>query len=130
MALENLLGELALDQTLQDRLPQDRMRLAVQADDSTDVEYTSVATSVTSAGDTVLYTPAAGKRVRLHWIYAVNDPVAETSTLLTVKLGTQVFYVAWAISKRQRFTGPIDGQLIINLSAVGQVAVTAFVEEI
>lgn len=99
-------------------------------EDSTDREYTSVATSVTATGDTVVYTPAAGKRVRLHWIYAINDPVANVSTKITIKLGAQVYYVAWAISKRQQFTGPVDGALVVNLTNTGDVAVTAFLEEI
>lgn len=90
----------------------------------------SVATSVTAIGDTVIYTPAAGKRIRLKWIYAINDPVAETSTKITIKLGAQAHYVAWAISKRQMFDGPVDGALIINLTNAGDVAVTAFIEEI
>lgn len=98
--------------------------------DSTDVEYTSVATTVAAAGDNTIYTPAAGKRVRLHWVYAINDPSAATSTKITVKIGSNTYYVAWAISKRQQFTGPVNGPLVINLSATGNVAVTAFVEEI
>lgn len=101
-----------------------------QTADTADIEYTPVATSVTASGDTVVYTPAAGKSVRLHWIYAINDPVANSSTKITIKMGTTVYYVAWAISKRQRFTGPVNGALTINLSAAGNVAVTAFVEDI
>jgi hypothetical protein len=104
---------------------------AVQATtDSTDTEYLRVATSVMNAGDTTLVTPAAGKRIRLQWVYAVNDPVASSSTLITIKLGTSVQYVAWAISKRQQLTGPVDGALIVNLSAPGNVAVTVFYQEV
>lgn len=102
----------------------------VPTTDSTDIEYIPVATTVTAVGDTTIYTPATGKRVRLHWIYAINDPLASTSTKITVKIGTQTYYVAWAISKRQQFTGAINAPLIINLSALGNVAVTAFIEEI
>lgn len=98
--------------------------------DSTDTEWTPVATTVTAIGDTTIYTPAAGKRIRLHWIYGINDPVSSSSTKITVKMGAQVYYVAWAISKRQRFTGALDAPLIINLSATGDVAITAFLEEI
>lgn len=98
--------------------------------DSTDVEWISRATTVTNAGDTVIYTPAPGKRIRLHWIYAINDPVSSSSTKITVKIGGTTYYVAWALSKRQQFTGPVDGVLTINLSSPGDVAVTAFLEEI
>lgn len=107
-----------------------RQSVPVDTLDSTDIEYTSVATTVTSVGDTTVYTPAAGKRVRLHWIYAINDPTAAVSSKITVKLGNTAFYVAWALSKRQQFTGPVDGALVINLSAAGNVAVTAFLEEV
>lgn len=102
----------------------------VRATDSTDLEYTSVATTVTAIGDTTIYTPATGKAVRLHWIYAMNDPMAATSTVITVKIGSQVLYVTYGVSKRQQFTGAVNAALIINLSAAGNVAVTAFVEEV
>jgi hypothetical protein len=36
----------------------------------------------------------------------------------------------YALSKRQTVTGPVDGALIVNLSATGSVAVTALLEEI
>lgn len=98
--------------------------------DSTDIEYTSIATTVTAAGDNFVYTPASGKRVRIHWVYAINDPVATSSTRITIKLGAVTFYVAWAISKRQQFTGPVDGAVNINLSSAGSVAVTIFLEEV
>jgi hypothetical protein len=102
----------------------------VRAFDSTDSEYLRVATSVTAIGDTTLVTPSAGKRIRLQWVYAINDPVASTSTKITVKLGTAVQYVAWAISKRQQLTGAVDAPLVINLSNVGDVAVTVFYQEV
>lgn len=104
--------------------------LKVLTKDTTDLEYTSVATTVTAVGDTVLYTPAPGMRVRLYWIYAINDPASSTSTKMTIRIGPQTFYVAWAISKRQQFTGQVDEPLVINLSVVGNVAVTAFVEDV
>lgn len=98
--------------------------------DSGEREYVHVVQLVTSSGDTVLYTPTSGKRVRLRWIYAINDPTASNATLLTVRLGAEEKYKVWAVSKRQRVTGPVDGELIINLSVAGQVAVTALIEEV
>lgn len=98
--------------------------------DSTDSEYLRFAGSVNNAGDNLLVTPAAGKRIRLHWVYAINDPVAMSSTKITVKLGDEVQFVAWAISKRQQMTGPVDGALRINLSNPGDVAVTVFYQEV
>lgn len=97
--------------------------------DTTDVEYTSVALTLTSAGDNVVYTPASGKRVRIHWVYAINNPNLP-STKITIKIGTQTYYVAWAISKRQQFTGEINAPLVVNLSVSGDVAFTVFIQEI
>lgn len=98
--------------------------------DSSDVEYLRYAGSVTSAGSTNLVIPAAGKRIRLQWVYAINDPAATASTKMTIKLGDEVQFVAWAISKRQQMTGPVDGSLSITLSNPGDVAVTIFYQEI
>ena len=126
MALVNTLGAISLEATQQSVLA----AVSGMIKDSTDMEYTAVATTITASGDNIVYTPTTGKRVRLHWIYAINDPLSTTSTKITIKIGTTTYYVAWAISKRQQFTGVINGQLIINLSATGNVAVTAFLEEI
>lgn len=102
----------------------------VDVADSGEREYTHVVATVTAVGDTVVYTPAAGKAVRLRWIYAINDPTATTAPLIRVSLGGQEIYRAWALSKRQRVTGPVDGDLVINLSGVANVAVTAVLEEV
>lgn len=98
--------------------------------DSTDSEYLRFAGSVSAVGDTTLITPTAGKRLRLQWVYAINDPTANTSTKITIKLGSAVQYVAWAISKRQQLTGAVDAPLIINLTQLGDVAVTVFYQEV
>jgi hypothetical protein len=98
--------------------------------DSSDVEYLRYAGSVTTSGQTNLIVPATGKRIRLYWVYAINDPAASTSTKITIKLGNEIQYVAWAISKRQQLTGPIDGELSVTLSNPGDVAVTVFYQEI
>ena len=98
--------------------------------DSSDVEYTAVPLLVTAAGDTTAYTPAAGKRIRLRWVYAINDPSAATPARVTIRLGADVKYIAYGISKKQVDTGPIDGALIVNLSQAGNVACTFRIEEI
>lgn len=95
-----------------------------------DEEYTHVVATVTASGDTTVHTPAAGKRIRLRWIYAINDPTASSAPLIKVSLGAEEKYRAWALSKAQRVTGPADGELIINLSQAGNVAVTALLEEV
>lgn len=98
--------------------------------DSGEQEFIHVPFTATNAGDTIVYTPAIGKRIRLRWIYAINDPTASTAPVISVKLGTQEIYRVYALSKRQKVTGPINGQLIINLSVPGNVQVTALIEEI
>jgi hypothetical protein len=98
--------------------------------DSGEREYIHVVATVTSSGDTTIYTPASGKAVRLHWIYAINDPSATVAPLIDVKLGTTAIYRVYALSKRQLKTGSADESLIVNLSVAGSVAVTAILEEI
>lgn len=128
-AVESAIAALVAPQT--DALTDDELRAAdVDVADSGEREYTHVVATVTSSGDTVVYTPAVGKAVRLRWIYAINDPTALSAPLIKVRLGAEEKYRAWAISKRQRVTGPIDGALTINLTGSGTVAVTALLEEI
>ena len=98
--------------------------------DSGEQELTHVVATVTTAGDTTLYTPQSGKRVRMRWCYAINDPSATTSPLIKVFLGGTEVYRVYAISKRQLVLGPVDGVLKINLSATGSVAVTVLLEEV
>ena len=98
--------------------------------DSGEREYTHVTATVSAIGPTTVYTPATGKRVRLRWIYAINDPTASSAPRIRVLLGVQEKYRVYALSKRQLVTGPVDGPLIIDLSASGAVAVTALLEEI
>jgi len=98
--------------------------------DSAEQQFTHVVATVTTSGSTTLHTPATGKAVRLRWIYAVGDPAAATTPLIKILLGAEEKYRVYAISKRQLVTGPVDGALIVNLSASGSVAVTALLEEV
>ncbi len=98
--------------------------------DSGEREYIHVTATVTASGDNTIYTPASGKKVRLRWIYAINEPTAATSPLMKIRLGANEIYRVWALSKRQMKTGPTNGALIVNLSATGNVAVTAILEEV
>lgn len=86
--------------------------------------------TVTASGPTTVFTPAAGLRVRLRWIYALNDPGSAASPLIKVYLGAEEKYRVYALSKRQLVTGPVNGALIINLSEAAEVAVTALIEEV
>jgi hypothetical protein len=97
--------------------------------DSGEYEYTHVVATVTASGPTTIYTPTAGKLIRLRWIYAINDPGSSASPLIRVFLGAQEYYRVFALSKRQVISGAIDAPLIINLSEAAEVAVTAILEE-
>lgn len=98
--------------------------------DSGEREFTHVTATVTASGNTTIYTPATGKRVRVRWIYAINDPTASTPVLIRVLLGSSEKYRVYALSKRQQMTGDINAPLVINLSGPAAVAVTAILEEV
>ncbi len=102
----------------------------VEGLDSGEQDYTHVVATVTASGSTTIYTPTAGKRIRLRWIYAINDPGSSASPLIKIFLGNQEKFRLYAISKRQWTTGPVDGALIVNLSEAAEVACTFLLEEI
>lgn len=102
----------------------------VEGLDSGEQDYTHVVATVTASGSTTLYTPSAGKRLRLRWIYAINDPGSSSTPLVKIFLGAEEKYRVYAISKRQWTTGPINGSLIVNLSEAAEVACTFLLEEI
>jgi hypothetical protein len=102
----------------------------VNVADSGEREYTHVVATVTASGDTTIHTPAAGMAIRVHWIYAINDPTAATAPLIKVSLGAVEKYRVYALSKRQLMTGAADAPLVVNLSAAGTVAVTVLLEEV
>lgn len=124
-------GNFPATQAVTGPLTDEQLRAAaIGTTDATDTEYTHVPATVTDAGNTTLYTPAAGKRVRLRWISAINDPFATSGVQIKVLLGAEEKYRGWLVSKRQVVTGPVDGALIVNLSAPATVLVTALVEEV
>lgn len=98
--------------------------------DSGEREYTHVVATVTASGDTTIYTPASGKKVRVHWIYAINDPTSSSAPLIKVLFGTTEKFRVYALSKRQLMTGGVNEPLKINLSGTGSVAVTVILEEV
>ena len=96
--------------------------------DSGERELIHVSALVTASGDTPVYAPPAGKRIRLRWVYALNDPAALAPARIAVKLGVETLYLTYGISKRQRKTGATDAALVISLSTAGSVAVSATLE--
>lgn len=104
---------------------------ALAAIDSGERELRSVSQTVTAAGNTTIFTPATGKRLRLHWIYTINDPGGTAQALIAVLIGTTRHFLTYGVAKRQRITGGVDEPLVINLDRAGAtVAVTAFIEEL
>lgn len=104
---------------------------ASYAQDSGEQSFANhVVSTVTAAGSTTLYTPAAGKRVQLRWIYAVQDPSSATAPLISVFLGAEEKFRVYAVSKRQYVLGPVDGALRVVLDKPGSVAVTALLIEV
>lgn len=98
--------------------------------DSGEEEFTHVVATITASGNTTVYTPTSGRSVRLRWVYAINSPGSTANPLIRIFLGAQEKYRAYAISKRQMVTGPVDGPVIINLDAAASVAVTILLEEV
>lgn len=91
---------------------------------------TPVVASVTAAGDTTIHTPALGKRIRLYWLSALNDPDAASTPLINVRLGALEVYRTYAIAHWEVFDGAVDAPLVVNLSEAGSIAVTAHLVEI
>jgi hypothetical protein len=102
----------------------------VEGLDSGEQDYTHVVATITASGSTTVHTPTAGKRIRLRWVYAINDPGSSATPLIKIFLGNQEKFRVYAISKRQWTTGPVDGALIVNLSEAAEVACTFLLEEI
>ena len=102
----------------------------VEGLDSGEQDYTHVVATVTASGSTTIYTPTAGKRIRLRWLYAINDPGSSATPLIKIFLGAEEKFRVYALSKRQWTTGPVDGALIVNLSEAAEVACTFLLEEI
>lgn len=115
MALRNAFAELALDATLLNRYGGGK---------------SAAVGTATGVGDTTIITPASGKKIKLYWVSAINDPDEAASPLIKVILGTTELYRAYAIAHWEIFTGPTDGVLKVNLDQAGSVAVTAHYEEV
>jgi hypothetical protein len=101
--------------------------------DSGEQEWLTAKATVTALGDTTVLTPASGKRVVIHKVYALNDPAATDPALIMVKLlnddGVTEWIRNYGILTRQKRTGAVDAPVVINLDVAGSVAVTIFYEE-
>ena len=100
--------------------------------DSAEHEFTPGLTGgvATAAGNTIVYTPAAGKTLRLHWIYTLSKPSSSVFPLITVMLGSKTICTTYGISKRKKVTAANPGDaLVVVLDQPGSVAYTFDIEE-
>lgn len=95
-----------------------------------DVEYTHAPFTVTATGPTTVYTPAAGKRVLLRGVQALNDPDVANAAEIRVLLGGEEIHRGYAIASSKRKTGPVGGAVAIQLSNASSVSGTLYLEEI
>ena len=133
--LQNVLGNLALDTSSQQLLTELTKKpnagVTIQVADTTDLEYAPTCALLTAAGDTIVYTPAAGKSIRLHRVYMIGSPATINPPVITLSLGAVVKYIVYGVSTRQQDTGPVNGALKVNLSlAGGSVACSFRLEEV
>ena len=86
---------------------------------------------VTSLGSTTILTPAAGKKLRVYWVSAINSPTEPTTPLIQVGFvgADDYLYAAYAIAHWEIFEGEVDQPLEVNLDGSGAVAVTVHYEE-
>lgn len=93
---------------------------------------TAISGQVTAATDTVIHTPASGKRIQVFWFSALNDPDQTNSPRIRLKFTTSgtVLYDTFATAHWEVFTGGVDETLTINLDQSGSVSWTAHIKEI
>jgi hypothetical protein len=89
-----------------------------------------VTATITDPGPTPIHTPAPGKRIKLYWVTAVNDPDQPSSPLIMIRIGDNEVYRNYAISHWEPLVGEPDDPLIVDLATAGSVAVTAHFKEV
>jgi len=90
---------------------------------------TAVPFTVTAAGDTTIYTPAAGKAVRLFSVSALADSDQATTPLIKVLLGSVEVTRGHAIGDWEIREGAANGALKLNLSEANSVSGTVYLKE-
>lgn len=97
---------------------------------------TTEAFQVTASGDNTVKTPAAGKRLRVHWV-GMSSPDGGTERLVILKFGTggsakYRWYMGspGAFSHWETIEGAVDEALVANLAGAATVQVNLSYEEI
>lgn len=89
---------------------------------------------ITTAGQTTIYTPGAGKRIRLKWLAMATAETNTATVIATVKIGTTNVYI-WPLGAPGAFMhssireGEIDEVLSVTVSQSQDVYVNFDVEE-
>lgn len=91
---------------------------------------TAKTANVTASGDTTIWTPASGKKLRVFWVSAINDPDQSQSPKIILKFGTNEIYRGYAIAHWEIFDGAVDQALVCNLDQAGDVAITVHGQEL
>jgi hypothetical protein len=93
------------------------------------------AQAVSSPGDTTIYTPASGKRVRLKWI-GLSSPAANTAeTVVSIRFGSGTPFYIWnmgapgALGHGTCREGGVDEPLNVSLTTGQTVYVNFDVED-
>lgn len=92
------------------------------------------AQTVSSSGDTTVYTPASGRHIRLKWIGLSSPSSNSASVLVTVKIGSITLYI-WDMGAPGAFAhgtvreGAVNEVLKVNLSDAQTVRVNFDLEE-
>ncbi len=101
--------------------------------DSGEQDWKTAKATVVNSGETVVLTPAAGKRIVIRKVYALNDPAITIPALIQVMLlnddGVNEWIRNYGILTRQRRVGAIDAPVRIALDVASKVAVTIFYQE-
>jgi hypothetical protein len=98
---------------------------------------TTEAVSVAAAGDNTVKTPAAGKRLRVHWVGLSTSQDNTAETLATVKFGPAgTARYLWNMGNPGGFShwetleGAVNEALVVGLSVAQPVQVNVTYEEV
>lgn len=117
--------------------------VAVRAHDSTTFETlrrrfgatSGLAQKVTTSGETVLVSPAAGNAVRLRWLYAATSENNGQEVEVTVRLGGTVIYTfplgaPGIFAHSSVRDGAVDADLTVTLNVAAPVYINLEYEEV
>lgn len=91
----------------------------------------SYASKLQTAGDTVVITPSAGRRILVYWVFFMPNPDNASANFVTVKFTNgQIMYAGYLMSHWELFEGNVDDTVTVNLENAGPVAVNILYREV